>query len=147
MLLVLYGCFVPQTVPDAKENENCQLITKKLRFSYSEELTDKIFDSLSTSQARHCNRPECLLAPLAVALAVPVGSAIVSGSIVVTGNSLHWLEKQGACEDSETQKSIKQLLEASKASGGEIIQSYEELVLWLENQLHIETSKTLDDKR
>ena len=28
------------------------------------------------------------------------GSAIVSGSIVLVGNSLHWLEKQGKCEDS-----------------------------------------------
>ena len=38
---------------------------------------------------------ECLL----VALGVASTSYIVSGSIVVVGNTVHWIEKQGRCED------------------------------------------------
>ncbi|MDH4190049.1 MAG: hypothetical protein OEW21_07590 [Betaproteobacteria bacterium] len=34
---------------------------------------------------------------LAALLAVGAGSAIVSGSIVVVGNTVYWLEKKGRC--------------------------------------------------
>jgi len=34
---------------------------------------------------------------LAVALGVTAGSAVVSGSIVVAGNTMYWLEKRGKC--------------------------------------------------
>ena len=34
---------------------------------------------------------------LAALLAVGAGSAIVSGSIVVVGNTVYWLEKKGKC--------------------------------------------------
>jgi hypothetical protein len=33
----------------------------------------------------------------AVVVAMSAGSAIVSGSIVVVGNTVYWLEKQGKC--------------------------------------------------
>jgi hypothetical protein len=36
---------------------------------------------------------------LAAALVVFAGSAIISGSIVLTGNTVHWLEYQGTCSD------------------------------------------------
>ena len=42
----------------------------------------------------------CDQACLAAALAVFAGSAIVSGSIVLTNNTVHWLEYQGTCDDS-----------------------------------------------
>ena len=34
---------------------------------------------------------------LTLVLAVSAGSAVVSGSIVVVGNTLYWLERQGKC--------------------------------------------------
>ena len=34
---------------------------------------------------------------LALALGVSAGSAVVSGSIVVAGNTVYWLEKRGKC--------------------------------------------------
>jgi hypothetical protein len=37
------------------------------------------------------------VACLALILAVSTGSAIVSGSIVVVGNTVYWLEKKGKC--------------------------------------------------
>lgn len=44
----------------------------------------------------HCSDEACL----AVILAVSAGSLIVSGSIVLTNNTVHWLEYQGSCDDS-----------------------------------------------
>lgn len=32
-------------------------------------------------------------------MAVPVTTIVLSGSIVVVGNTVHWLERQGKCED------------------------------------------------
>ncbi len=44
----------------------------------------------------NCHDEACL----AVILAVSAGSFIVSGSIVLTNNTVHWLEYQGTCSDS-----------------------------------------------
>lgn len=44
---------------------------------------------------RGCHDQVCLTA----ALAVFAGSAIISGSIVLTANTVHWLEYQGTCSD------------------------------------------------
>jgi hypothetical protein len=43
----------------------------------------------------YCNDEACL----AMILAVSAGSVVVSGSIVLTNNTLHWLEYQGSCDD------------------------------------------------
>ena len=43
----------------------------------------------------NCHDEACL----AVILAVSAGSLIVSGSIVLTNNTIHWLEYQGTCSD------------------------------------------------
>ena len=45
-----------------------------------------------------CNR-DCAAAALAPVIIVTAGSAIISGSIVLTGNTIHWLEYQGRCSD------------------------------------------------
>jgi hypothetical protein len=44
----------------------------------------------------HCHDEACL----AVILAVSAGSLIVSGTVVLTNNTVHWLEYQGSCDDS-----------------------------------------------
>jgi len=42
----------------------------------------------------HCNvSEECILA----LLFVPVTSLVISGSVVIVGNVVNWLEKEGAC--------------------------------------------------
>ena len=38
--------------------------------------------------------PACLLG---IAVVVPAASLVVSGSVVLAGNTLHWLEYQGRC--------------------------------------------------
>lgn len=43
-----------------------------------------------------CHDEECL----AALLIISAGSVLISGSIVLTGNAVHWLEYQGTCSDS-----------------------------------------------
>jgi len=44
---------------------------------------------------RGCHDDECL----AAALVISAGSVLVSGTIVLAGNTVHWLEYQGTCSD------------------------------------------------
>jgi hypothetical protein len=46
-----------------------------------------------------CRTGDCLAGALAGVVVVTAGSAIISGSIVLTGNTIHWLEYQGTCSD------------------------------------------------
>ena len=68
---------------EKNKNENCELITKKMTIENRGEFP------------QGCN-DECLL----IALGVATTSYIVSGSIAVVGHTVHWIEKQGRCEDS-----------------------------------------------
>lgn len=47
---------------------------------------------------------------LAGVIVVTAGSALISGSIVLTGNTLHWLEYQGTCSDGFLNRSKQQFL-------------------------------------
>ena len=85
LFLVIFfvsGCFYVPKIEENK-NENCDLITKKMTIENRGEFP------------QGCN-DECLL----IALGVTSTSYIVSGTITVVGNTIHWIEKQGRCEDS-----------------------------------------------
>lgn len=73
-------------------DRDCDVVAK------SYELTTKQFSILEG--AKDCSDDDCVkqIAGYALGTAV-VGSvsAIVSGSIVVAGNTVYWLEKQGKC--------------------------------------------------
>lgn len=56
-----------------------------------------------------CHSDECE-ALLIVVAAIPVGSFIVSGSIVLVGNTVHWLEQQGRCDDGVIQTGLNKFL-------------------------------------
>lgn len=97
---LLTGCAV--FYPDVSENyqapANCELATRKLDL--------KTHTDTNLVITAHCKRDECLV-QLAVMAVVPVGSFVVSGSIVLVGNTAHWLEKQGRCDDSAVQSSLR----------------------------------------
>ena len=46
------------------------------------------------------------------ALAVSAGSVIISGSIVLTNNTVHWLEYQGSCSDSFLQSATRHFVDS-----------------------------------
>jgi hypothetical protein len=55
-----------------------------------------------------CNDEACL----AVILAVSAGSVVVSGSIVLTNNTIHWLEYQGTCSNGYLNAAKRRFLES-----------------------------------
>lgn len=81
---------VPKKVP--YYDEGCQIVANKL------ELTTEQYSILAS--INQCADDACVTeitsAVLGVALVVPV-SAVISGSIVVVGNTAYWLQKQGNC--------------------------------------------------
>ena len=68
-----------------------------------------LIEGLSVA-TRGCQDAECVLANIAIvpagAVTVSAGSLIVSRIIVVVGNTVHWLEQQGSCNDCFTQKTV-----------------------------------------
>lgn len=86
-LLTLTSCVF---VPVVSENEsNCILQTQKLELQV---------EHSHGSLGFHCTGEACM-AVLAVASAVSISTFIVSGSVVLIGNTFHWLEKEGSCDD------------------------------------------------
>lgn len=73
--------FVPAYIH--KNDKDCKLLSK--------DLTLETYGGFDAS----CP-PEICLAPL---LASAASTLVVSGSIVLVGNTVHWLERQGTCED------------------------------------------------
>jgi hypothetical protein len=87
LAFALSACVVPVVDKVDASASACQTTTQSMSLQMANQ---NIF-------ARgNCPDRECL----AAALAVFAGSAIISGSIVITNNTIHWLEYQGTCSDS-----------------------------------------------
>ena len=88
---LLCSCVV---VPKKVEyyDDDCRIVTKKY------ELTTEQYSVLGN--INQCSNEECVAevtgAVFGAVVMVPF-SAVVSGSIVVVGNTVYWLEKQGNC--------------------------------------------------
>lgn len=92
LIMATSGCAVHPVPTYDPDDQRCNLSTRKTELS-------------QTVVNVHCGgAPECA-AGMAI---IGVASALVSGSIVVVGNTVHWLEKQGKCDDSFLNKYILQ---------------------------------------
>lgn len=113
-------------VPRVAENQNtqCELVTKKLTLELAAADPGGVVGI-------NCSTPECVIAPLAVAAAVSSATLIVSGSIVVIGNSIHWLEQEGKCDDGVIKAAVTFVTDSAKNAGGWIANTSTELVDWL----------------
>lgn len=80
--------FYPKT---QEANKNCELLSRELKLEQT---------VVVPSPALGGGCIECLPLYLAVMVATPAATGIVSGSIVLVGDTVHWLERQGRCEDS-----------------------------------------------
>lgn len=79
--------FVPSSSGKQDLYNKCDMATKKLSI-------DKIGDAGFCFKGPHLNE---LVGCLVVGGFVGSASAVVSGSIVVIGNTIHWLEYQTTC--------------------------------------------------
>jgi len=91
--LLLQSCIVvPRT--EVIYDPQCQIRFKQMR------LETKVFkqgQTPATTTPVNCqNNAECLGA-LALIGGVSAASVVISGSIVIVGNTVYWLEKQGRC--------------------------------------------------
>lgn len=79
--------FVPETADDQRYADSCEMHTKKLTLTVKE---------IGDGFCENGNDVEICL--LTFGVIVPAGSLLLSGSVVLVGNTLHWLEYQGKCK-------------------------------------------------
>ena len=84
-VLLLSACM---TVPVIVHNRPlpCPMVTRELTLTV-----------LEMRDAYRCRLTDECLAVLALGTAVFVASTVVSGSLVIIGNTLHWMETYGRC--------------------------------------------------
>ena len=98
VLLVTSCAFVPEVSEEQVYQEKCRMLTKQLSLGVEE-----IHGDLCTSDTD----PEACL--LTFGVVIPVGSFVLSGSVVLIGNVLHWLEYHGACSEGFVLKTYEDL--------------------------------------
>lgn len=81
-----------------------------------------------------CDSPECVLSIGIFAAAWTGVTAIVSGSIVVVGNTVHWLEQQGPCDNDKLEQQINNVNAPLIQQGGKNIKTKSELEEVLEDE-------------
>ncbi|OIR15771.1 hypothetical protein GALL_32720 [mine drainage metagenome] len=99
----LSACIYVPVVDESKDSAAaCETITKHMSmqnlFERGARDTQGRSNDIPINIGGGCNS-ECAAAILAAVVVVSAGSAIISGSIVLTGNTVHWLEYQGTCSD------------------------------------------------
>jgi hypothetical protein len=91
-IMSLSGCaFFPEQIADEATQNACRISAPEWKLTFAE------INNVNVCQSSGKDAAYCLLT---IGLIVPAGSFVVSGSIVVVGNTLHWLEYQGRCKDS-----------------------------------------------
>ena len=82
LTLSLQGCVVYPKFAPKREERGCRLISRSLR------LNSALLHGSCQSDLKSC---------LIGILLIGGSSTLVSGSIVLVGNTLHWLERKGRC--------------------------------------------------
>ena len=102
--LALSSCVYVPVVDEPDTTASCKTYTKTMSLE-----TVEIHENIFVQPG--CDK-DCAAAALGSVIVVTAGSALISGSIVLTGNTIHWLEYHGTCSDGYLSKA-KQLFLAS----------------------------------
>ena len=119
LISFLSGCIMVPKTHEFQEPK-CELITKELTVGLKE---------LDFSNSK-MNPVGFIGLPFALA-ALFTASVVVSGSIVVAGNSIHWIEQEGICDDGKIRNAVADLSGSLVSMGGQAITSSKQLVDWL----------------
>ena len=125
--LIIGSCLViPKT--EHSSVSNCELLTKSWTLEYH--------GIGSNNECYGCDDfvrgviecggevEECV----AILATVSIGWTVIAGSVVVVGNTVHWLEKQGSCEDSFLNNSLNKLYSSTVELGGILVISSNDLI-------------------
>lgn len=83
-ILLLQACvFVPRTT--TKYDEDCHTLARHLTL-----------EPVQIAQLQNCSHSQCADF-MVVAGLTAAASVVISGSIVIVGNVMYWVEKQGHC--------------------------------------------------
>ena len=104
-------------------NEKCKLVTKSWTLEVHELGKHSNCDTNCGEFVREivdCSTSEDCIKMIAV---VSVGWTVVAASVVGVGNTVHWIEKQGRCDESTVRNSINLLYEKTVDVGGFVLET------------------------
>ena len=110
ILSLLQGCVAYPKAIKGNDYKRCGLISRE----YSLEVGDLGFKASSI-------QPKDILGVLVISGVVLSATAVVSGSFVLLGNTVHFLEKQGSCDDSFLNEQILSYITPLLSDGGELV--------------------------
>lgn len=97
IIFLLSSCAVVPKFSEEKSHSNCDLIIKEMELDVAGD-PGQCFKGVSDIRGI----PFCL----GIASIIMGTTAVIAGSVVLTNNTLHWLEKQGKCNDSLLNMSV-----------------------------------------
>ena len=109
-------------------NEKCKLVTKSWTLEVHELGKQSNCDANCGDIIKgvvDCSKSEDCIKMLVV---VSVGWTVVAASVVGVGNTVHWIEKHGRCEESTVRNSINQLYEKTVDVGGFVLETGSDFV-------------------
>ncbi len=123
-----------------KQNTQCNLVTKKLTLEVFPPNKKKPLNFTGFDISDDFGILFYILAGVVVIATV---SAIVSGSIVLTGNTIHWIEKEGKCDDGAIKKAIENLSKSLDSMKSLFVNLPKDIIDWVNlniDKIHVECS-------
>ncbi len=130
-LFFLSSCVVlPKKVQD--DYNDCQLTTRQLTLEVVGDPSETIdvLDQLNTA----CDNPACMLI-VAPYITIGAGVTVVSGSIMVVNNTIHWIEKESVCDDGIIKNSTEAISQLAEDTGATIINKADDLYRWFKGRI------------
>ena len=127
MICLCSSCIMVPKV-DRSNEPKCKLVTKKLTVDTKKADFRKLSDWRGGGGGGGDARAAIVvLAGIGIVYST---SAIISGSIMVTGNTIHWIEQEGTCDDGVIKETIDNLHSSLQSAGVWIATSAEEIADW-----------------
>lgn len=109
IILLLQACVsYPKQVP-SKDYKRCELVSKEYRLEMNDvglKVLNKVGDPIGA----------LVLTGIVVSI-----TTVVSGSVVIVGNTVHFLEKQGSCDDSFLNQQVLNYITPLLSDGGKLV--------------------------